>query len=306
MSVKSSVDVAHRAWVARMALPLLVAGTLALAFSPIFVRLSEVGPIATGVNRMLLPLPVFFLWMLAAPAQRLLPSDAQGRRDIGVLLLAGAFFAGDLCVWHWSILLTSVANSTVLANLSPVFVVIGAWLIFKERVSRLFLTGLVVALFGVAVLMSESLTVSARTLNGDALGLMTSWFYAGYLLAVARIRKRVSTVATMAWGGLAASVILYVIALVWEGNVWPDTTRGWLVAVGLAGVTQIVGQTLIALSLAHVTAGFGAMVLLLQPALAALLAWALFGEPLSTWQMLGGLAILAGLEFARRGTPRTS
>jgi drug/metabolite transporter (DMT)-like permease len=293
-------------WVARFALPILLCGTMALAFSPIFVRLSEVGPIATAVNRMVLPLPFFFAWMLLNPAQRLPLSGGQDRRDLAFLALAGAFFAGDLCVWHWSILLTSVANSTVLANLSPVFVVIAAWVLFQERFSRLFLLGLVTALIGVGVLMAESLTVSATTLTGDALGLVTSWFYAGYILTIARLRKRVPTAAAMAWGGLAASVILYAIAAVWEGNVWPDTARGWLVAFGLAGVTQIVGQTLIAMALAHVQAGFGAMVLLLQPALAALLAWLLFAEPLSAWQIAGGVAILLGLELSRRGTPKSN
>ncbi len=299
-----SAEPVKQSWLARTALPVLLTGTMALAFSPIFVRWSEVGPIATGVNRMLLPLPFFFIWMLLVPSQRLPLGTPQGKLDLKYLFLAGAFFAGDLCVWHWSILLTSVANSTVLANLSPVFVVIGAWFLFKERVSRIFLAGLLMALFGVVILMSKSMGVSTKTLTGDALGLFTSWFYAGYLLTVARVRKRVPTAATMAWGGLAATIILYVIAIVWEGNVWPETMRGWIVAFGLAGVTQIIGQTLIALALAHVQAGFGAMVLLLQPALSTVLAWFLFDEPLSASQVIGGIAILIGLELSRRGTPK--
>lgn len=291
-------------WVARYALPILVCGTIALSFSPIFVRWSEVGPIATGVNRMLLPLPIFFAWMLLKPSQQLDLSSAQSRTDLRYLFLAGAFFAGDLCVWHWSIKLTSVANSTVLANLAPVFVISGAWLLFREKVSRLFLIGLLTALAGVAALMGESLSISPVTLTGDVLGLCAAWFYAGYLLTMSRIRKRTPIAASMAWGGLAAAVILYALAAPLEGNIWPDTTRGWIVAIGLAGVTQIIGQTLIVMSLAHVTAGFGAMVLLLQPALAAILAWVYFGEPLSLWQSIGGLAILIGLEISRRGTPK--
>ena len=306
MDVKAAENIAAAAkpWLARAALPLLVFGTVALSFSPIFVRLSEVGPIATGVNRMMLPLPFFFAWMLFKPSQRLALGTQQGQLDLRYLWLAGAFFAGDLCVWHWSIKLTSVANSTVLANLSPVFVVIAAWFLFRERVSRLFLLGLLTALAGVGVLMAESFTVSATTLTGDALGLSTSLFYAGYLLTIARVRKRVPTAAAMAWGGLAASLILYAIAATFEDNVWPETARGWLVAFGLAGVTQIVGQTLVALTLAHVQAGFGSMVLLLQPILSAVLAWVLFDEPLSLWQVVGGLAIITGLELSRRGTPK--
>jgi len=165
MNVKPPTDNTEtKSWVARTALPILICGTLALAFSPIFVRWSEVGPIATGVNRMLLPLPFFFAWMIFYPSQRLNLSNDQGWRDLKYLFLAGAFFAGDLCVWHWSIHLTSVANSTVLANLAPVFVIAAAWMLFKDKVSRLFLAGLLISLFGVAVLMGESLSISPKTI----------------------------------------------------------------------------------------------------------------------------------------------
>ncbi|MCB2108004.1 MAG: DMT family transporter, partial [Rhodobacteraceae bacterium] len=286
----------------RAAVPIIVAGTVLLAFSPILVRLSEVGPIATGVNRMLLPLPVFFAWMYLQPAQRFPLSAPGGLRGLRIALISGAFFAGDLMCWHWSIKLTSVANATVLANLAPVFVVLGAWVVFREKVNRVFVIGLAIAVSGVAVLMSESLTISAATLLGDTLGLVTSWFYAGYILSVSRARRAMPTVATMAWGGAMASLILYVIAFAWEGNVWPDTARGWMVAFALAGITQILGQTLIALALAHVPAEFGAMILLVQPAIAAVLAWALFGEVLSGLQAMGGVAILAGLYISRRST----
>src|ERR1700738_629245 len=47
----------------RLALPALLAGGIAIAFSPIFVRLSELGPIATGFHRLFLALPLLWLWM---------------------------------------------------------------------------------------------------------------------------------------------------------------------------------------------------------------------------------------------------
>jgi drug/metabolite transporter (DMT)-like permease len=278
-------------------LPLLIGGVMALAFSPIFVRWSEVGPVATAVNRMALPLPVF--WIAWGLQRAHMPRPSW--RDLWLLALGGAFFAGDLIVWHWSVRLTSVANATLLANLSPLFVIAAAWLMFRERVGRTFLMGVAVALIGVALLMSRSLSLSAATLLGDGLGLATAGFYAGYLLTVARVRQRVSAVATMAVGGTAAALILLPIALVWEGQVWPDTGRGWAVALGLAVVTQIIGQMLITTALAHVPTGLGALMLLLQPALAAVLAWLLFGESLSALQAGGGVAILLGLELARRG-----
>ena len=96
-------------------------------------------------------------------------------------------------------------------------------------------------------MMCESLSVSMESFTGDILGFITAWWYAAYILTVARVRKRVSTAATMAVGGVAATIILWVLAATIEGNVWPATARGWAVAFAMAFVVQVGGQTLIAL-----------------------------------------------------------
>src|SRR4051812_18875159 len=87
---------------ARFAFPLLVLGSLAIGFSPIFVRLSDVGPSATAFWRIALALPLFALALRGAPPPR---RPATGRDHL-TLALAGFCFAGDLAVWHWSIRLT--------------------------------------------------------------------------------------------------------------------------------------------------------------------------------------------------------
>jgi drug/metabolite transporter (DMT)-like permease len=97
-----------------------------------------------------------------------------------------------------------------------------------------------------------------------------------------------------------SSVVLIVIAVAAEGQVWPHTAHGWTIALLLAFAVQVGGQALIAASLAHVPAGFGSMVLLLQPVVAALIAWGMFGEALSLAQLAGAAAILGGVEIARR------
>jgi drug/metabolite transporter (DMT)-like permease len=282
---------------ARWALPALLLGVIALGFSPIFVRLSEVGPIATAVNRLVLPLPLFWALLWARPDERV----TTGWRDIGILALGGVFFAGDLAVWHWSLKLTTVANSTFLANLSSMLVVLFAWLLFRERVSRLFLYGLATALTGAALLMSRSFEISATTLAGDGCALIAAGFYAGYLLSVARVRQRVPALATIAVGGLAASLILLPLALLTEGQIWPVTFNGWMAALALAVVSQSIGQMLLIYAMGHVPAGLGAMALLMQPVIAGVLAWILFGESLGPLQMVGAAAILVGIEVSRRG-----
>jgi drug/metabolite transporter (DMT)-like permease len=88
-----------------------------------------------------------------------------------------------------------------------------------------------------------------------------------------------------------------------SGDVFfPQGLRGWLTLVGLAWVSQIAGQGLIAYSLAHLPAAFSSVGLLLQPVIAGLIAWALLGEPLVALQIAGGLMVLLGIWLARHGS----
>ncbi|HMQ52456.1 MAG TPA: EamA/RhaT family transporter, partial [Anaerolineae bacterium] len=109
-----------RSQIATAALILLLVGGAAIAFSPIFVRLSELGPVATAFWRMALALPAFWLWA-AWPVSGSSPAPpAWGHyRWLG---LAGIFFAGDLIAWHWALEFTTVSNSTILANCAPILV----------------------------------------------------------------------------------------------------------------------------------------------------------------------------------------
>jgi drug/metabolite transporter (DMT)-like permease len=285
----------------RLALPALLAGAAAIGLAPLLVRyarLEGVGPSAAAFYRLALALPVLWGWTLARRA----PGDLPSRRDRGALLAVGAFFAADLAAWHWSILLTRVANATLLACLASVLATLGSWVFLRERFTRLFLAGLFTALAGSALLMSRSLTAGSRNLLGDALGFLAALFYAAYLVGVARLRTRCSTAAVMAWSGLGAALGLLAATLVSGERLLPATGRGWLVVAALALVAQVGGQTLIAFALAHLSVGFSAVSLLVQPVVAAALAWALFGEALGVAELAGAVLILAGIALGRLGS----
>src|SRR5260221_10458035 len=158
------------------ALAALLLGATCIALSPIFVRLSEAGPTATAFWRVALAVPV--LWLFCFPKQETEPGRYSGRWPL--LCAAGFAFAGDLGFWHTSIQLTSVANSTLLANLASIFVTLAAWLFWREKPRPLFLAALALALVGVGLLVHTSLEFSRTALLGDALGVVTAMFYAWY------------------------------------------------------------------------------------------------------------------------------
>lgn len=281
----------------RLAFPALLGGAVCIAFAPIFVRLSETGPIATAFYRMALSLPLLWAWM------KFLPGSADRRPrsvgDYGVLILAGVFFAADLAVWHWSITLTAVANATLFANFAPVFVTLGSWWLFGERFTRTFLVSIGLGIAGAAILMGDSLNLRAQNFAGDVLGLTAAVFYGAYLLTVSRLRRSFSTAVIMTWSGLASAAILLPLAWVSGDVLFPVSAYGWGVLVALALLSHAGGQSLIAHALAHLSAAFSSVSLLLQPVVASLLAWLLLAEPLRAWQGIGGLLVLAAIALAR-------
>lgn len=152
------------------------------------------------------------------------------------------------------------------------------------------------------MLMGRSFTLSATNLLGDALGLVTAGFYAGYIVSVSRLRAKFSTAAIMAWSGLVTLAVLFPVALWSREDLVPMTLHGWAVLIGLALLSHAGGQSLIAYALAHLPAAFSSVSLLLQPAVAAILAWVVLGEALGAYQGLGAMMILVGIYLARRGT----
>lgn len=279
-----------------MALPALVLGSIAIGASPIFVRWSELGPVATAFHRVLWALPLLWLWQGIEARRTAAP--VAGRR---MLWLAGLLFAGDLTLWHLSILNTTVANATLFANFAPVVVTLGAWLVLRERIERRFVLGLGLCMAGAAALIGSSIELKAEYVRGDIYGVITAGFFGSYLVAVKALRERGHAPGRiMLWSGMVTCGALLALTLAVGETLWPETWLGLAVLIGLAWTSQVGGQGLIAYGVGHLPASFTSLVILIEPLTAAVLGWWLLGEALGALQFLGGAAILAGILVARQ------
>lgn len=284
----------------RYGLPGLVAGAILIGFAPIIVRLVEVGPTAAAFWRLAIAVPVLGLlrWQLQPRSEA--PLD---RRSLGLMLLAGVAFALDLALWHRSIHLTSVANATLMSNLSPVFIALTLHFGFGDRHPPRFWLGLALALSGAGVLVADSFRISPETVLGDLLAVGTALFYAIYQLLVSRSRRRYSALDVMFHASLAGMLLLLPMALLSGERLLPTGPRdiALLLALGLA--VHIGGQGLIAWAQAHVRASFSSVTLLVQPVAAAVFAWVLLGEGFGRLQAFGAAVILAGILICRLAMP---
>ncbi len=295
----TSISNAARAPEQHLALACLVLGGIAIGASPIFVRLSEVGPISTGFWRLALALIPISLWgMFSRSKDEAAPA---GLRDCFLLILPGLALAIDLVAWHLSLHMTSVANATLLANLAPVFVTLIGWFLFKTAVSRIFLLGLGLAIAGVVTLKGGPAALVDGQLTGDAVAVLAAAFYACYILAIGRLRSRFGTNRIMIWSSASAALSILPFALYFEGNILPQSLYGWAIVAGLAFISHAGGQVAITYALAYLPAAFSSLTLLLQPVVAAILAWWILAEAVTPLQVTGGIIVLIGILVARRG-----
>jgi drug/metabolite transporter (DMT)-like permease len=280
------------------ALAALIVGALAIAFSPIFVRFTGTGPAAAGFWRLGLALPA--LAVLARVHRS--PGGARGPK--GVTLLAGLFFALDLGFWHYGVKFTTVANASILANLSPVAVTAAAWLLLGERPGRTFLAGLALALVGVwAIAAARGGGQGLDPPLGDGLSIATSVWYAGYFLCVRKARASQTASEVMFWATAIGAPMLLLAALALGERIVPTNLGGWGACIGL-GVVHVVGQGSIAWALGRLPAATASVVVLVQPVATAILGWMIFAETMGPLQMLGGAAALAGVVVAQFAAAR--
>ena len=289
------------------ALIVLIIGACIIGFAPILVRLSSAGPAATGFWRMLIALPL--LALLTRPSKTAPPTPgidfSLKSPPSMVALLAGLAFAADLAFWHYGIANTTVANATVLGNLTPIVVTAVAWIVFREVPQRLFLVGLVLAISGAFTLAhgAAGAAPGRNTALGDALSAGTAVWYALYFLTVRKARQSASAPLVMFWSSLVAAPIMLVVALALNEPLLPTTLIGALACIGLAGV-HVAGQGSIAWALGRLPTATTSLVVLVQPVVAACVGWILFAEAIGPWQLLGGALTLSGVALAQWSSSR--
>ena len=278
-------------------LVVLVFGAAVIGLAPILVRLADAGPAAIGFWRVSFALP-----LLALLAQRASGGVGAPSR---FAVAAGLAFACDLAVWHYSIRFTSVANATVLSNLTPVVVTAAAWIFLKQRPARLFVAAVALAIAG-AWMMAVGRGAHAPGADpplGDALALTTAFWYALYFLAISAARRDAGAARVMFWSSLVSAPALLLAALALGEPILPASRGGWAALAGL-GLMHVAGQGSIAWALGRLPPATASVVVLIQPVVAAILGWLLFAEALGPLQALGGAVALTGVVLDQAASRR--
>ena len=270
----------------------LLLGSSLLAIGPWLVRLAGVGPVAAGFWRLALALPFLFV------AARMIgqPVHWPGR-TLGLLIaFAAFFFAADLAAWHTGIHMTKLGNATLFGNFASLaFAAYGLWLI-RRWPTAIQAAALILATGGAVMLMGSSAELSARNLRGDLFTLAAGLLYTGYLIAVERARGSLAPLPLLFLAtALGAAMLLPTAVLLGERIIPSD----WTFVLLLALSSQVLGQGLLVYSIGALSPFVVGLTLLTQPAIAAFIGWAVYGETLAALDWIGAAAIGAALVLVR-------
>lgn len=278
----------------RFAFAALILGSVALALGPLFVRLADTGPVAAGFWRLALALPVLALLAVRERGRTVRPPVP--RTILLLALVAGLFFAADLASWHLGILKTKMANATLFGNSASVILAIYAIVVARRAPLLMEALAILCAIGGALLMMGESYEASREHMIGDLLCLLAGTLYAGYMLAMQRARGLFGPWETLGWATAAGVLPLLGFAALLGETILPTD---WTPLLLLAFSSQLVGQGLLVYALPHFSPLVVGLALLVQPAVAALTGWIVYGERLTLAELIGAALIGAALVLVR-------
>ena len=269
-------------------------GVFCLSSSAIFVKLSDAPSSITAFYRLLFT-AIMLLPALIFSKDNRDAMKAITRKQAAQILAAGFLLAVHYVLWFESLRFTSVASSTVLVTLQPLFSIVWGYFFFGERYSKTALMGCAIAIGGAMVIGWGDFRVSGMALLGDILAFAAAGVISGYFLIGQKVRSELPVVPYSIAGFLSSAFFLALYSA-WSGYSFTGYSQNtWLAFLGIAFLATICGQFLFNVLLKWLPATFITMSILGESVGTCILAWFILHEVLSLRQLVGIVVILGGL-----------
>lgn len=265
---------------------------ICLATGGIFVKLSSTSPINTAFYRILFSVIILFPFVYRNLKE-------IERKDFLIMFCSGVFLAIDLILWNKSFSLTTVANANLFVNLVPFTTIPLSYYLFKEKINKPFIVGILITLIGILILMSKKLH-STGNIKGDILAFSASIFYGLFLISVYKVRLKIKISTLMFISGLGSLPILALGIISFENFEIPNSINDILFLLALTIFSQLFGQGLLSYSMKKISITLSSIIILTQPIFSAIYAFIIFHETLTRIEIFGIIIILIGVYIGKK------
>ncbi|MEK4627539.1 MAG: DMT family transporter [Solibacillus sp.] len=272
-------------------IPILV-GVISVSLSAIFVKLANADSGVIAFYRMLFSVLIMLPWFLMKYRHEI---KSLSKRDWIFSSIAGVFLAFHFILWFESLNYTSIASSTVLVTMQPLFAFVGTYLFFKEKITLKTLLAGSIAIIGSVLISWGDFQISGAALYGDMLALIACALVTGYLLFGQDVRQRLSLVTYTIVVYAISTITLFFYVLIKGESFGPYPSIEWIWFLLLAIIPNLLGHNLFNWSLKWVSTNVLSIAILFEPVGAAILAIIVFKEYLTFTQILGGIIVILGI-----------
>lgn len=268
----------------------LVTGILGISVFPILVKMGYTSGLVSAFYRM------FFAFIILLPIVLFTKAFRwPSLKFIFLALLCGALFGADVAVWNIAIEESTATQATLLTNLSPIWVGIGAFLFLADKPRTNFWVGTVVALLGMVTIVGFKFILNLEFDRAFLFGILSGVFYSIYFLVSKRVLDHMNITSFMLINLAASSVFLGILNLIAQENLINHSPQAWFVLLTQAIVCQLIAWLALNYAVSKMRATRVSLALLGQAVLTAFLAWLLLNEPISFQMLVGSLILLSGI-----------
>jgi drug/metabolite transporter (DMT)-like permease len=226
----------------------------------------------------------------------LLPAASRRRLGSPRLWLVSVAYAGTLVCYAVASKLTTAANAIFLQSAAPLYLLLLSPWLLGERVRRRDLLFLAAMLGGMALLLvgdDAPSAVATDPVRGNLLSIASGVFWALTLLGLRWLeRGREAGQGLAAASVVAGNALAFAVTLPLALPLVRSTALDWGLIAYLGTVQIGLAYLLVTRAMGAVPAFEASLLLLLEPVLTPLWAWAAHGERPSAWALAGGGVML--------------
>ena len=273
---------------------ILFGGVFALSTSAIFAKIAVAPSSVMAFYRLLIAAIVLTPFFLFRQKKRSEINTLQTKQWMQIIS-AGLFLALHYVLWFESLNFTSVASSTILVCLQPLFSLALERFVNRKKIKTTTLTGCIIALCGCIIIGSGDLQISGKSLLGDILALVAAGVISLYFFVGENVRKDISAVTYSTLSYFFSAIILLIYIVSRNDSLRGYTVHTWLAFIGLAVISTIGGQFIFNLLLKRVPASAVTMSILGEPIGTCFLAYLILHEAVVLQQFIGISVIMFGM-----------